>query len=104
MKKILLSTTVEDEDVDAVVGAAKGLLSAWDCTVVEEASDDSNINLLWKVKPCPCGEPGCGAAIIEPHIVKLQGAMSMDVAEHIVHIHNLWVIGRAMTGRVGPTV
>lgn len=53
---------------------------------------EEKIKKLWAVKPCPCGHPSCHAVTIEPHIIQPQGAMGMEVAEHIVHIHNLWVI------------
>lgn len=51
----------------------------------------SLIDQLWRVERCPCEYQACTSAIIEPNIVTGQGAISRDLAEHIVEIHNAWI-------------
>jgi len=50
-----------------------------------------SINEKWSVAPCPCGSSFCKSALIEPHIVNLQGAIDRDVAKHVVALHNSWL-------------
>ncbi len=53
----------------------------------------SSIYQEWEVLTCPCNEDGCRSAIIAPGIVTNQGALYKEEAEHIVAIHNQWILG-----------
>jgi hypothetical protein len=37
----------------------------------------------WTAMPCPCGHKSCADAVVEPGVVRLQGACSMDDARLI---------------------
>ena len=51
-----------------------------------------DINNLWTAVPCPCGQSHCHSGMIEPFVVSGQGVMEMDVAIHIVELHNAYVV------------
>jgi len=54
----------------------------------------------WSVRSCTCGYSNCKSALIEPGIVKYQGAVEREVAEHIVELHNAYLNDSLVRARI----
>jgi predicted component of type VI protein secretion system len=53
----------------------------------------------WTAMPCPCGHKSCADAVVEPGVVRLQGACSMDDARLIAAAPDLLAALRVMVLR-----
>lgn len=52
----------------------------------------SDLQKEWRVVPCQCVDENCRKVHIEPVITCIEASISRKLGEHIVELHNKWLM------------